>query len=118
MPLSAPPIIVIEDDLFLRAVALVLDPSTSAERHAAFADFFAHDEHDFDGWCARVRKRAGGLFPAAVRLVDTPEELRANLAAAKGLVVESLAVGRAELAAAPELLAVQKYGAIPRNIDA
>jgi phosphoglycerate dehydrogenase-like enzyme len=113
-----PPTIVIEDDPFLRALAVVLDPTTAAERHAAFADFFAHDEPDFDGWCARVRERAGALFPAAVRLVDTPEELRASLPAAKGLVVESLAVGRAELAAAPQLVAVQKYGAIPRNIDA
>jgi phosphoglycerate dehydrogenase-like enzyme len=118
VPLSNPPIIVIEDDPFLRTVALVLDPTTSAERHAAFADFFAHDEPDFDGWCARLRQRAGGLFPAAVRLVDTPQQLRANLAGAKGLIVESLAVGREELAAAPALVAVQKYGAIPRNIDA
>jgi len=118
VPASNPPIIVIEDDPFLRALAVVLDPTTAAERFAAFADFFAHDEPDFDGWCARVRKRAGGLFPASIKLVDTPEELRASLAAAKGLIVESLTVGREELAAAPELVAVQKYGAIPRNIDA
>jgi phosphoglycerate dehydrogenase-like enzyme len=118
MPASKPPLIVIEDDPFLRALAVVLDPTISSERYAAFADFFAHDEPDFDGYCARVRKRAGALFPAAVRLVDTPEELRANLAAAQGLIVESLGVGREELAAAPQLVVVQKYGAIPRNIDA
>src|SRR5579864_8992117 len=118
MPTPNPPLIVIEDDPFLRALAVVLDPTTSAQRHAAFADFFAHDEPDFDGYCAAVRKRAGALFPAAVRLVDTPAELHANLAAAKGLVVESLPVGRTELAAAPQLVAVQKYGALPRNIDA
>jgi lactate dehydrogenase-like 2-hydroxyacid dehydrogenase len=107
-----------EDDPFLRAVAVVLDPNTSAERHAAFADFFANDEPDFDGYCARVRKSAGSLFPADVRIVETAEEMRANLIDAKGLIVESLAVGPAELAAAPKLVAVQKYGAIPRNIDA
>jgi phosphoglycerate dehydrogenase-like enzyme len=118
VPAPNPPIIVIEDDPFLRVAAVVLDPSTSAERHAAFADFFSNDEPDFDGYCARVRKSAGALFPADVRLVETAEEMRANLIAAKGLIVESLPVGRAELAAAPRLVAVQKYGAIPRNIDA
>jgi phosphoglycerate dehydrogenase-like enzyme len=118
VPAPNPPIIVIEDDPFLRVAAAVLDPTTSPERHAAFADFFSNDEPDFDGYCARVRKSAGAIFPADVRLVETAEEMRANLIAAKGLIVESLPVGRAELAAAPELVAVQKYGAIPRNIDA
>jgi phosphoglycerate dehydrogenase-like enzyme len=118
VPATNPPIIVIENDPFLRAVAVVLDPSTSAERHAAFADFFSNDEPDFDGYCARVRKSAGALFPAEVRLVETAGEMRANLIAAKGLIVESLLVGRAELAAAPQLVAVQKYGALARNVDA
>ena len=118
MSAANPPIIVIEDDPFLRVAAVVLDPGTSAERHAAFADFFSNDEPDFDAYCARVRKSAGALFPADVRLVETAEEMRANLIAAKGLIVESLPVGRAELAAAPKLAAVQKYGAVARNIDA
>jgi phosphoglycerate dehydrogenase-like enzyme len=118
MPAPNLPIVVIEDDRFLRLAALVLDPTTSAERHAAFADFFAHDEPDFEGYCARLRKRAGALFPAEVRLVATPAELHAGLAGAKGLIVESLEVGRAELAAAPQLRVVQKYGAMARSIDA
>jgi phosphoglycerate dehydrogenase-like enzyme len=110
-------ILVIEDDPFLRIVQVVLDPETNPERVAAFADFFAHDEPDFAFWCEKVRRQAGGLFPAAVRLVETQEELRANLAAARALVVEGLSVGAADLAAAPHLKAVQKYGADLRRID-
>jgi phosphoglycerate dehydrogenase-like enzyme len=113
------PLIVVEDDPFLRLVGVVLDPTTSAERHAAFADFFAHEEGDFDGWCARVRRRVGALFPARVRLVDTTEEMHASLPGARGLIVESLPVGEAELTTAgAALAAVQKYGVMPRNIDA
>ena len=57
-------VLVVEDDRFLRVVGVVLDPDTPAERTAAFADFFAHDEPDFDGYCQRVRARVGGLVPA------------------------------------------------------
>ena len=63
---------------FLRVLQVVLDPDTPAERYAAFADFFAHEEPDFDGYCARVRAQAGGLFPARVRMVETQEEMRAR----------------------------------------
>jgi phosphoglycerate dehydrogenase-like enzyme len=110
-------ILVVEDDVFLRLIEVVLDPASSAERRAAFADFFAHDEPDFEGWCARVRTRAGDLVAAEVRLVETAEELRANLAYADAVVVESLALGGEEFAAAPRLKAVQKYGMGLRNID-
>jgi len=110
-------VIVVEDDRFLRIVQLVLDPNASRERYAAFADFFAHDESDFDGWCAKVRGHARGLFPAEVRLVETQDDLRANLADARGLIVEGLAVGADEVAAAPLLKAVQKYGTDLRRID-
>jgi phosphoglycerate dehydrogenase-like enzyme len=111
------PLLVIEDDPFLRLVGIVLDPTTSAERYAAYADFFAHDDPNFDGYCARVRKRIGALFPSQVRLVDTIEDLRANLPGARGVIVESLKVGPDELAAGADLVAVQKYGVMPRNID-
>src|SRR5262249_1494950 len=111
------PIVVIEDDPFTRVAQLVLDPDASAERRAAFADFFKHDEPDFDGWCARLRARAGGLAPAEVRMVTSQDELRANVADARVLIVESLRVGRDDLAAAPQLAVVQKYGALVRNID-
>jgi phosphoglycerate dehydrogenase-like enzyme len=110
-------LIVVEDDPFLRVVGILLDPTTSAERYAAYADFFAHDDPDFDGYCARVRARIGGLFPSQVKLVETAEEMRANLPGARGLIVESLPVGRDQIAAGAELAAVQKYGAMPRNID-
>jgi phosphoglycerate dehydrogenase-like enzyme len=110
-------VIVAEDDRFLRIVQLVLDPNASAERMAAFADFFAHDEPDFAGWCARLRAAAGELHPAEVRTVATQEELSANLADCRVLIVEGLAVGARELAAAPQLKAVQKYGVGLRHID-
>jgi phosphoglycerate dehydrogenase-like enzyme len=111
-------VLVVEDDRFLRVVGIVLDPNTSAERTAAYADFFAHDEPDFDGWCRRLRERVGGLFPREVRLVETQEEMRAALPGSPALVVESLSVGKEELAAGGALRVVQKYGLAPRNIDA
>jgi hypothetical protein len=83
------PVLVVEDDPFLRVVGILLDPTTSAERYAAYADFFAHDDPDFDGYCARVRARIGPLFPSQVRLVESPEEMRAILPGARGLIVES-----------------------------
>jgi phosphoglycerate dehydrogenase-like enzyme len=110
-------IIVVEDDVFLRLIEVVLDPASSAERRAAYADFFAHDEPDFEGWCARVRGRAGNLAAAEVRLVESDEELRAHLAEADAIVVESLLLRDEEFAAAPRLKVVQKYGVGLRNID-
>src|SRR3569623_1465132 len=101
-------VLVVEDDRFLRIVPLLLDPNASRERYAAYADFFAHDDPEFDGWCERVRAASAGLYPAEVRLVETQEELRANLADCTGLIVEGLSVGAQEIAAAPRLKAVQK----------
>jgi len=112
-----PNVVVVEDDYFLRVAQLVLDPNASRERYAAFADFFAHDQPDFDGWCEKVRRQAGKLYPAGVRLVETQDELRKNLADADALIVEGLAVGADEIAAAPHLKAVQKYGTDLRRID-
>jgi phosphoglycerate dehydrogenase-like enzyme len=111
------PILVVEDDPFLRIVALVLDPNASPERFSAFADFFAHDEPDFEGWCAKLRRKVPSLYPAEVRLVETQDALLNNLADADALIVEGLAVGGEELAAAPQLKAVQKYGVDLRRID-
>src|ERR1700694_4687570 len=105
MPPAKAPILVVEDDPFLRLVGIVLDPTTSAERYAAYADFFAHDDPDFDGYCARVRARIGALFPCQVRLVETPQDMRAQLPGARGLIVESLPVGQSELAAGSDLVA-------------
>ena len=116
--MTAPVAIVVEDDPFTRLIQVVLDPAASAERRAAFADFFSHDEPDFTGWCERVRRAASPLYPAEVRLVASQAELRERLPGAHALVVESLHVGRAELAAADRLAVVQKYGTVTRNIDA
>jgi len=113
-----PAVLVVEDDVFLRLIGVILDPASSAERRAAFADFFAHDEPDFEGYCARVRTRAAALDPADVRLIDTTKALRANLAEADALVLESLPLSTEEIAAAPRLKAVQKYGIGLRQIDA
>ena len=110
------PLLVVEDDRFLRMLQVMLDPDTPAERYAAFADFFAH-EADLDDYCARVRATVPGLFPARVQMVETQEELRAALADARGVAVEALTVGRDELAAAPKLKFVQKYGLAPAPID-
>jgi phosphoglycerate dehydrogenase-like enzyme len=114
---SNPPIVVVEDDPWTRLVGVVLDPTTSEERRAAFADFMLHDEPDFAGWCDELRARVGGLYPSDVRLVPSHEKLHANLAPARALVVESFAVGAQELACAPHLQVVHKYGAVLRNID-
>jgi phosphoglycerate dehydrogenase-like enzyme len=112
-----PNVLVVEDDRFLRLVQVVLDPNVSRERSDAFADFFAHDEPNFAGWCEKLRRQLKALYPAEVRLVDTQDELRANLTDARALIVEGLAVGAGELAAAPQLKAVQKYGTDLRRID-
>ena len=116
--LSAPPIIVAEDDVFLRILQVVLDPEAPAERVAAFADFFSHEEPDFAGYCAKVRARAQGLYPARVRLVDDQDKLRGALADADAIVARG-AVGRARRACrcAPRLKLVQKYGVGLRIID-
>jgi phosphoglycerate dehydrogenase-like enzyme len=52
-----------------------------------------------------------------VRLVSTREELHTALPDADAVVVERLPIGADELALAPRLRAVQKYGTVLRNID-
>ena len=101
----------------MRLIGVVLDPATSAERCAAFADFMSPDERDFAGWCDRLRARAGRLYPSEVRLVPSQAELSRQLPGACALVVESFAVGKEELACAPRLRVVHKYGAVLRNVD-
>jgi phosphoglycerate dehydrogenase-like enzyme len=50
--------------------------------------------------------------------VATQEELDASLTDAEAVLVESLKVGASQLAAAPRLRAIQKFGTILGNIDA
>jgi phosphoglycerate dehydrogenase-like enzyme len=110
------PVIVVEDDVWTRLLGVVLDPSTSEERWTAFADFMSPDLPDFRTWCEKVRKAAPAIYPSDVRLVS-PAELHHHLASAKAIVTESLKIGEEELALAPRLKVVHKYGAVLRNID-
>jgi hypothetical protein len=111
------PVLVVEDDVWARLIGVVLDPTTSRERWTAFADFMSPDLPDFGGWCDRIKSAVGSLYPSDVRLVGTKEELHDHLASAQAIVVESLKIGEEELALAPRLKVVHKYGKILRNID-
>ena len=118
MAVPIKPLIVVEDDSFLRLIQLVLDPTAPRELFEAFAHFCAHDVPDFGGWCEQVRARVGQLYPADVRLVRDPGELLANIPGANALVVDALPVGAQEIAAAGGTLRlVQRYGTTTRNID-
>ena len=112
------PIIVVEDDPFLRLIQVILDPTTPQERVAAFAHFMAHDEPDFTGWCERLRAKLGKLYPAEVRLVNNEGELCAKIPGAQIVVVEEVSIGATAIAAAGGALKiVQKYGTITKGID-
>src|SRR5262245_64653694 len=88
------PILVGEDDSCARVARLVLDPEAEAPSRAAFADFFACDLPDFDGWCARVRGRVGGFYPATVLFARDEADLSAKAGGAHAFIVESLKVGK------------------------
>lgn len=106
-----------EDDVALRPFAVLLDPDCPAERRAAFADYVRHDLPDFEGWREALRAEVPGLHPCRVTLVPDEAELRAALPDADAAIVEALPFGEAELAAAPKLKLVQKFGAVVSNID-
>ena len=117
MALSTPPVLVVEDDSFLRVIQIVLDPAAPDDLVAAFDHFCAHDL-DFAGWCHRMRFVARGLHPAEVRLVSDQDELLAKARGAQAFVVDALAVGPREIAAAGEnLKLVQRYGTLTRHIE-
>ena len=116
---SSRPIIVVEEDRFLRLVQVILDPATPTERLSAFTHFMAHDEPDFKGWCQRLRARLGELYPSEVRLVADQAQLQASLSGANVAVVESFAIGEKEIAAGHgSLKVIQKYGTLTTHIDA
>jgi len=117
-PPPTAPAILIEEDHFLKIVPVILDPSTSPAHRQAVADFFAHDVPDFEGWCAGLRARLPGLFPARVSLVGNAAGLREAIAGADAVVVESLVVDRGALDAATRLRIVHKFGAVAGNVDA
>ncbi len=114
---AAVPVIVVEDDPFLRLIQVILDPSTSPVRTAAFHQFMALDLPDFSGWCDQLRGRIGNLYPARIRLVENEAALRASLPGAQVVVVEALPIGEREIAAGGALRIVQKYGTVTSRID-
>lgn len=109
--------IVLENDPALRLVPVVLDPASPHAATRAYADFVAHDEPDFEGWRRNLREKIPGLFPADIVSVDTPDDLTRELPAAKGVIVESLDISEPDLANAPNLSFVQKFGGLASNID-
>jgi glyoxylate reductase len=109
--------LVIEQDAFMRMFVPMLDPSAPREFFDAVADFFSHDEPDFPGWVAAMRNRIPGLFPARVSLARDQAHFRELLKTADACLIESLSFGREEMADAPRVAVVQKYGCITRNID-
>lgn len=111
------PVIVVEDDHFLRMFRVILDPDAPAEMRAALIDFMAHDEPDFAGWLDRMRGRLPTLWPARVVMANSTEEFAQLLPQATVAIVEGFAIGAAQLATAPHLRAVQKYGSLARGID-
>jgi len=111
------PVVVIENDQSLRLLQAFLDAVPNPERDAALADYLAHDLPDFPGWLKQLRQRAGGAYPADVRMVDTQQALFANLPDADAVVTESLEIGPRELGVADRLKVVQKHGMWLRNID-
>jgi phosphoglycerate dehydrogenase-like enzyme len=117
MARSGTAVLVGEEDYLTALVRVVLDPAATPEARAAFADFYANDLADFDGWCDRIRRNAGRLYPAEVRMAPDAEALPALLRGAHGLIVESIPVDRQAIMAGESLVAIQKYGAILRNID-
>src|SRR5947207_2838750 len=108
------PVLVVEDDVWARLIGVILDPTTSPEKWAAFADFMSPDLPDFRSWCDKVQQRAGALYPSDVRLVSSKPELLGNLGRAEAIVTESLQIGAEELAVAPRLQVVHKYGMVFR----
>lgn len=109
--------IVVENDVFTRVLDVILNPDCSQERLDAFADFFAHDAPYFLQWAADLRGQCKHIGRSRITFVDTQEELQQALTDADVALVESLSFGPTELACAPQLRAVQKYGCITRNID-
>ncbi len=110
-------VVVAQDDVIIRTVQVVLDPETPEERRAAIADYFSIDVPDFDGWLAHVRASIPGLYPATVRMVGDRDAFHAALPDADAAVIESLAMGKAELALAGRLKVVQNFGTDLRNFD-
>ena len=115
--MTKPPKIIVEMDVFTRLFDVILDANCKPDLLAAFADFFAHDVPDFEGWLSQVRQQCVRIFPSRIIFVDSVEALHRELPDADAVVVESLPIGETELSLAVSLRAVQKFGFVTRNID-
>lgn len=111
------PTIVIQNDHIIRALQVILDPDCSAERLAAFADYYSVDMPEFPDWCKEIRARYPAVAPAHVVLTESQEEFSAAIKDADAVVVEDFTVGEAELASAPNLKIVQNFRTDMRNVD-
>ena len=110
-------VVVAQDDPIIRNIQVVLDPDAPRDRVDAIADYFSVDMPGFDRWCEELRGRADRVWPARFRMVEDQADFAGALAEADGAVVETFTVGEAELAAAPRLRIVHKFGVDLRNID-
>ena len=111
------PCVLVEEDRILRLIQVILDPSTSPERLAAFADFNSTDQADFPAWLSEMRSALGHLYPSEVKLINSQEEMHQYLPEADVLIVESLKFGNTELALAKKLAVVYKFGTNLDNVD-
>lgn len=109
--------ILVEEDRILRLMQVLLDPSCSTERIAAFADFNSTDQPDFQGWLEQMRAALPALYPAQIVLFQTAEEMHNHLPDTDVLIVESATVGSTELGLAKRLKVVQNFGQLTFNID-
>ena len=109
--------IVVQDDKILRFLEVILDPGVSAERVDAFRDYLSFDVPDPDAWFDEQRRLAAAIYPSTVRLIEDEADLRAALPGADAVVSESFRIAADDLAAAPNLKFVQKFGIDARNID-
>ena len=115
---SQRPVIVVEDDAFTRIIQVVLDPSTPADRVQAFDDFFWHDEPDFQGWCDAIRRESSSLSPRRrAHGAGRRREMRANLADADVLVVESVSGHGGGHRSGAEAARAAEIGVVMRGID-
>ncbi len=110
-------VVVAQDDPIIRNIQVVLDPDAPRDRIDAITDYFSVDMPGFAQWCAEIRSRADRVWPARFRMVEEQADFAAALADADVAVVETFTLGEAELAAAPRLKMVQKFGIDLRNID-
>lgn len=110
-------IIVIERDHFLNSMQVLLDPAATTEQCQAWADFFAHDVPDFPARVRALQGRLPGLYPATVLFADDQQDLRRKLPQADAVLVESLRIDAGDLAYAPRLACVQRFGGAIGNID-